>query len=159
MSEYIRCPRCELNYILKKDKYCEVCKQELKISKSNSNEELEESNELCPICKTNYLNEDEVICASCAKEKALEDGMYTDNDHDSDWEEFIEDNDAILDNEDLGEMVSITDGDEDDDDEDDEENQEEDNDDDFDFDEDDDFDDEDDYDDDEDDEDEDDDED
>ena len=154
MSEsYIRCPRCELNYILKKDKYCEVCKQELKISKSNSLEEtLEETSELCPICKTNYLNEDEVICASCAKEKALEDGMYVDNDHDSDWEEFIEDNDAILDNEDLGEMVSITDGDEEDDGED-EEDQSEDDDEDFDFDDDDDYDDDDDddYDDDEDD--------
>ena len=26
---YILCPRCELNYINKKDKYCNVCKAEL----------------------------------------------------------------------------------------------------------------------------------
>ena len=28
--QYIKCPRCELNYIVKKDKFCEVCKQEMK---------------------------------------------------------------------------------------------------------------------------------
>lgn len=147
---YIRCPRCELNYILKKDKYCEVCKQELKISKVAPEEETEEVAELCPICKVNYLQDDEVMCASCAKEKTMEEGLYTDNDHDSDWEEFIEENDAILDNEELGEMVSITDGEDEDEDVD---SNEEDEEDDFDYD-DDDFDDdyEDDYDDDEDDE-------
>ena len=29
-KKYIKCPRCELNYIVKKDKFCEVCKQEMK---------------------------------------------------------------------------------------------------------------------------------
>ena len=56
--------------------------------------------------------------------KEMEDGLYTDNDNDSDWEEFIDDNNAILDNEELGEMVSITDGEEDEDDEDNEEEDE-----------------------------------
>ena len=116
---YVRCPRCELNYILKKDKYCEVCKQELKLTKAKEPEEFEEDLELCPICKINYLQEDEVMCPSCAKEKEMENGLYTDNDQDSDWEEFIENNDAILDNEELGEMISITEGEDDDDDEDD----------------------------------------
>ena len=27
---YIKCPRCELNFILKKDKLCPVCKQEMR---------------------------------------------------------------------------------------------------------------------------------
>ena len=30
---YIRCPRCELNYIEKKDKLCSVCKAELSAKK------------------------------------------------------------------------------------------------------------------------------
>lgn len=30
---YIRCPRCELNYIQKKDKYCSVCKAEMEAKK------------------------------------------------------------------------------------------------------------------------------
>ena len=124
---YIRCPRCELNYIIKKDKYCEVCKQEMKISPVNDFELDEEAEmEICPICKANYIQEDEIMCASCAKEKALEDGLYNDNDNESNWSEYLDDDsDSILDNEELGEMVSITDGDEDeedsiDDDEDDE---------------------------------------
>ena len=113
---YIRCPRCELNYILKKDKYCEVCKQEMKMSPANSFEFDEETEmEICPICKANYIQEDEIMCASCAKEKALEDGLYNDNDNESNWTEYLDDeDDSILDNEELGEMVSITDGDDED---------------------------------------------
>ena len=58
--QYIKCPRCELNYILKKDKFCDVCKSEMKagILKENDMEELEyleEGMELCPICKVNYF--------------------------------------------------------------------------------------------------------
>ncbi len=113
---YIRCPRCELNYIVKRDKYCEVCKQEMKISSANTFDLDEEAEmEICPICKANYIQEDEIMCASCAKEKALEDGLYNDNDNDSHWTDYLEDdNDSILDNEELGEMVSITDGEDDD---------------------------------------------
>ena len=31
MSDYIKCPRCELNYIKKDEQYCQVCKAELKL--------------------------------------------------------------------------------------------------------------------------------
>ena len=31
MPEYIKCPRCELNYIKKGEQYCQVCKAELKL--------------------------------------------------------------------------------------------------------------------------------
>lgn len=115
---YIRCPRCELNYIKKRDKYCEVCKQEMKISTNNLLDIDDEAElEICPICKANYIQEDEIMCASCAKEKALEDGMFNEGESDSDWTSYYDDEDAILDNDDeLGEMVSITDGDEDSDD-------------------------------------------
>ena len=45
---YIRCPRCELNYIKKKDKYCDVCKRELKLIQSDDDiADLE----LCSMCK------------------------------------------------------------------------------------------------------------
>ena len=115
-QNYVKCPRCELNYILKKDKYCEVCKQEMKISPANTFELDEEAEmEICPICKANYIQDDEIMCASCAKEKALEDGLYNDNDNDSNWADYLDDDsDSILDNEELGEMVSITDGEDDD---------------------------------------------
>ena len=48
---YIRCPRCELNYIKKSDKYCDVCKKEMKLIKSDESDDLE----LCPICKVNFI--------------------------------------------------------------------------------------------------------
>ena len=31
MAKYTLCPRCELNYILEGEEYCDVCKAELKI--------------------------------------------------------------------------------------------------------------------------------
>ena len=30
MAEYVKCPRCDLNYMLKGEEYCDVCKAELK---------------------------------------------------------------------------------------------------------------------------------
>ena len=56
---YIRCPRCELNYCLKKDKYCSVCKAEMEGDKDAFSDDFEL--ELCPICKTNYIQPDEII--------------------------------------------------------------------------------------------------
>ena len=56
---YIRCPRCELNYIQKKDKYCSVCKAEMEAKRDYVDDiDLE----LCPICKTNYIQPDEIVC-------------------------------------------------------------------------------------------------
>ena len=59
VNEYIKCPRCELNYIIKKDKFCDVCKSEMKagILEENDFDELEEGLDLCPICKVNYITD------------------------------------------------------------------------------------------------------
>ena len=62
---YIRCPRCELNYIQKKDKFCPVCKAEMEAKRDYIDDV---DLELCPICKTNYIQPDEIMCASCLKE-------------------------------------------------------------------------------------------
>ena len=70
--EYIRCPRCELNYILKKEKLCKVCQSELDVT-NKRNDFAPEGMEICPICKVNYINDDEDMCASCAEEKEYED--------------------------------------------------------------------------------------
>lgn len=65
---YIRCPRCELNFIQKKDKYCSVCKAEMEAKK----DDLDDVDlELCPICKTNYIQPDEIMCASCPDRKSV----------------------------------------------------------------------------------------
>ncbi len=102
---YIRCPRCELNYIQKKDKYCSVCKAEMEAKRGN---EEDEELELCPICKTNYIQPDEIMCASCLKEHRSED----DSDLGNDWEDYLvrddeEDNMSMY--EEMGEMASVDD--------------------------------------------------
>ena len=89
--KYIKCPRCELNYILKKDKYCDVCKSEMKagILEENDFEEFEEGLELCPICKVNYINEGERMCTTCLEEQL----STAVKDDEPDWRGFVEKSD------------------------------------------------------------------
>ncbi|MCL2484387.1 MAG: hypothetical protein FWD89_00495 [Firmicutes bacterium] len=89
--KYIRCPRCELNYIQKKDKLCGVCKGELKISGGEEFNELEADYEICPLCKINYITTDEDMCASCAKERSIE--LESDDFIDREWKKYINDED------------------------------------------------------------------
>ena len=110
---YIRCPRCELNSIQKKDKFCNVCKLEMKALGSLDIEDNLDL-ELCPLCKANYINPDEDMCVACAKERALEEGLSNDKDgQDTGWEDFDNDDGRYSEDEETGEMVSITDLDDD----------------------------------------------
>lgn len=60
MVKYIKCPRCELNYIdSEKQEYCDVCLAELQGSKLkfadlDEDDDLEKT-ELCPVCGVNYM--------------------------------------------------------------------------------------------------------
>lgn len=118
--EYIRCPRCELNYIDKREKLCKVCQAELqaKGNKEISDEEAKELN-LCPICKKNYLMDDEDICSECASEKAARDNddfsvsstddSVEESDEKSDnWRQYVENDDAEVPEDEYGDMSSIT---------------------------------------------------
>ena len=114
-ATYIRCPRCELNYILKKDKICSVCKQEMQVGGGDFDElDLE----LCPICKTNYIQPDEVMCATCLSERANDASLDL---KDDDWNEYINRDDAEelgdSQEDEIGDMSSVKglDDDEDDD--------------------------------------------
>lgn len=69
MGKYIKCPRCELNYILEEDDYCPVCKAEMKIEGYTLLEE-EEEELLCPVCKLNFLEDGEKVCGECKRKKA-----------------------------------------------------------------------------------------
>ena len=80
---YIRCPRCELNYIEKKEKLCSVCKAELSAKKDEFMDDIDL--ELCPICKVNYLIDGETICQSCQEEQ-----QAYDKDDDIDWKTEVE---------------------------------------------------------------------
>ena len=64
--KYIKCPICELNYIVEGEKMCEICK-----NKGNYRDEDEEY--ICPICYKNKLAYDEVICKKCQEKRFLND--------------------------------------------------------------------------------------
>lgn len=70
---FIICPRCELNYIQQKDKYCQICKAEMGLVDPSiliaDIEDEEVEGKLCPVCKTNYCEEGEDICIVCRKER------------------------------------------------------------------------------------------
>lgn len=113
--EYIRCPRCELNYINKKDKLCKVCQMELQTKGTNSTLESEELElGICPICKTNYISEDETMCAMCAQEKELEDervgGIVDENEN---WRMYVDNEDEETEEDEVGDMSSISEADDD----------------------------------------------
>ena len=82
-KKYIKCPRCELNYILEGEDYCNVCKNEMKHHSENDDDELLdfEEMELCPVCGQNYIKEDETMCYEC-KGKGGADGS---DDSDKDY--------------------------------------------------------------------------
>ena len=70
MAKYKKCPRCEINYILEEEEYCEICKQELSGAKHIDDDDIDEVDDetgLCPICRKNYLNDGETVCEACAR--------------------------------------------------------------------------------------------
>ncbi len=125
--EYVRCPRCELNYIDKREKMCKVCEAEMqaKGNKELTDEEIKELN-LCPVCRTNYLVDDEEMCAECAAEKAAlensETMMVSSDDEQGDekderednWRAYVENDDAEVPEDEYGDMTSITSADDED---------------------------------------------
>lgn len=94
---YVLCPRCELNYIGKKDKYCTICKAELGLVDPSiliPDEEEAGIEKLCPVCQVNYIAEDEEICFLCQKEREDKDGG-----NEEDWENSVTPDDSVVDDE------------------------------------------------------------
>ena len=92
-GDYIKCPRCDLNYIKRGEEYCAVCKAELKkgpqlvfaIDDEDDNELLE----LCPICHHNYIKTDEQMCSKCADEMDFKKDQV-DLDKDEEWKNYLD---------------------------------------------------------------------
>ena len=90
-KKYIKCPRCELNYILEGEEYCDVCKAELKIGPQlmfSASEELE-GQYLCPVCKSKYVDKDEEMCESCRENSFKRRELEDDIDFEKDGEYII----------------------------------------------------------------------
>ena len=59
----IKCPRCELNYMLDTDKMCSVCRRDVR-----GESEQYEMIELCSECGENPVVPGQELCAYCLKE-------------------------------------------------------------------------------------------
>ena len=76
----IKCPRCELNYMLDTEKFCSVCRREVR-----GESEQFDMVELCSECGENPVVPGQELCAYCLKELAQrasepqdEEGVVTD---------------------------------------------------------------------------------
>ena len=81
----IKCPRCDLNYILDTEKYCKVCLREMK------GNHVEDELEMCSVCNEAPALPGRDVCLSCLKEM---NGSTTDED--------VEENAAVVDEASLG---------------------------------------------------------
>ncbi len=116
MVRYIKCPRCELNYIDgDKQEYCDVCIAEMKGNKLQfadlEDEELEEeleadATELCPVCGVNHIRYGESMCESCRRKSEYDEEEEVDPEKDEEWKSYLDDDDMddlTLDDEELEE--------------------------------------------------------
>ena len=96
MVRYIKCPRCDLNYIdAEKQSYCDVCLKEMKGIKTDSDELAEEeenelASELCPVCGENMMRAGEKMCDECRKKAELEE-EEPDPEEDTEWQNYLDD--------------------------------------------------------------------
>ena len=107
MVKYIKCPRCDLNYIdSEKQEYCDVCIAEMKGNRLQfadlDDEELEaidaelESGELCPVCGINPLRSGEKMCESCRQQQDYEEEDDVDIEKDEEWKNYLDEDDSDL---------------------------------------------------------------
>ena len=118
MPKYIKCPRCELNFIIAdKQEYCDVCIAEMKGNKLQfadlEDEELEaelenESMELCPVCGVNNMRFGETMCEACKKQSEYEEDIVEDEEEDEEWKSYLTEDteDLSLDEEELAEELA-----------------------------------------------------
>jgi len=59
---FVKCPRCELNYMQENDQYCSVCMREVK------GEAKDEFLDLCSVCGENPVYPGKDLCLFCLKE-------------------------------------------------------------------------------------------
>lgn len=119
MVKYIKCPRCELNYIdSEKQEYCDVCLAEMKGNTTRFDDfddddvdvfgEGEEQTELCPICGVNYIHAGEDMCETCRMTHMYNE-EEVDIETDEEWKNYRDeddDEDLTIDSETLDEELA-----------------------------------------------------
>ena len=99
MAKYIKCPRCELNYILSEEEYCQVCKAELKLGPQLMfavDDDEEDTQILCPRCKQNYIDASEKMCEQCREEIELTTEKEVDIEKDEDWKKYVDEDQDLI---------------------------------------------------------------
>ena len=108
MVKYVKCPRCELNYIdEEKQEYCDVCLAEIKGDRLQfadfDDEELDEidaeldQGEICPVCGVNSIRFGEKMCESCRQNSSEYDSEdEIDIDQDEEWKNYLDEDDGDL---------------------------------------------------------------
>ena len=108
MAKYVLCPRCELNYMLDGEEYCDICKAELKKGPGllfAIDEEESETLELCPRCQSNPLKPGEEICEKCRNKYDVEKDVADTEDENS-WKEYMDEEEE--EEEESEEMLSLS---------------------------------------------------
>ena len=104
MVKYVKCPRCELNYIdEEKQEYCDVCIAEIKGNKlqfadldEEDFEELDgelELTEICPVCGVNRIRLGDKMCEACKGQQEYEEEEDVDIDSAEEWKNYLEEDD------------------------------------------------------------------
>ena len=85
---FIKCPRCELNYIEESEGFCKICKREMQ--GENSSDDVE----LCTICNERPVIPGRDVCLVCLKEMnaANEDEDNDEMDRDEEPVETVDEN-------------------------------------------------------------------
>ncbi len=96
MVRYMKCPRCELNYIdAEKQEFCDVCLKEMKGLPMDIDEIEEAENdmptELCPVCGENMMRAGDKMCEECRKKAEYEEEEPNPDDDDDEWREYLDD--------------------------------------------------------------------
>lgn len=104
MVRYVKCPRCELNYINEEEQeYCDVCIAEMKGNrlKFADLEELEDVNEnefedVCPVCGVSAIRPGEKMCDNCRFQQEYEDDEDVDMEKDEEWKNYLEEDEGDM---------------------------------------------------------------
>ncbi len=97
MVRYMKCPRCELNYINPEvQEYCDVCLKEMKgirtdVDELEEEEENELPTELCPVCGENMMRAGEKMCEECRRKSEFEEEPDPEDEDDDEWREYLDD--------------------------------------------------------------------
>ena len=80
--KFVKCPRCELNYITESERYCKVCLREMK------GDSVQDEIELCSVCNEAPALPGRDLCLFCLKEM----NGQNNNDDQSDVESTVNPN-------------------------------------------------------------------